>query len=233
MSTDPALTAALAALHSYFIGTDTLKATLQRVSEVTTEAVEVADYVGLTLMTNGKPSTAIYTDEISPDVDEAQYRTNNGPCLDAFRTNAIVSLPSMMSGPYEAFREACRTRGIGSTLSLPLTLGSTAVGAMNLYSRKTRGFSHDDVTRASLFANNAAIVLANATILREAHSLNEGLSDAMEHRSIIEQAKGIIMGTMRCSAELAIDQLVKQSQHENIKVRDVAQGIVDQATRPR
>jgi AmiR/NasT family two-component response regulator len=108
---------------------------------------------------------------------------------------------------------------------------STAYGAMNLYSRESRAFTHADLQRASQFASHAAILLANVGLLWEAQSLSEGLAAAMEHRAIIEQAKGIIMATMRCDSDRAFEQLVQQSQHENRKLREVAQGIVAQASR--
>jgi hypothetical protein len=50
----------------------------------------------------------------------------------------------------------------------------------------------------------------------------DGLTTAMEHRSVIEQAKGVIMHAMQCSADAAFAVLVAQSQAENRKVRDVA-----------
>ncbi len=53
----------------------------------------------------------------------------------------------------------------------------------------------------------------------------EHLNAAMEHRSVIEQAKGVIMSTTRCSADAAFAVLVAASQRENVKLRDVAERI--------
>jgi AmiR/NasT family two-component response regulator len=50
----------------------------------------------------------------------------------------------------------------------------------------------------------------------------EGLRAAMEHRSVIEQAKGVLMHSMRCSPDAAFAVLVAASQRENVKLRDVA-----------
>jgi AmiR/NasT family two-component response regulator len=51
----------------------------------------------------------------------------------------------------------------------------------------------------------------------------------MSSRSVIEQAKGIIMGSQRLAAEDAMKLLIRQSQHQNIKVRDLAEEIVRSA----
>ena len=53
-----------------------------------------------------------------------------------------------------------------------------------------------------------------------------GLRKAMEHRAVIEQAKGIIIAAMGCDADAAFAVLVEQSQHQNRKVREVAEDLV-------
>ena len=53
-----------------------------------------------------------------------------------------------------------------------------------------------------------------------------GLRDAMESRATIEQAKGIIIASMGCGAEEAFQVLTQQSQHQNRKLRDIAEELV-------
>jgi hypothetical protein len=55
----------------------------------------------------------------------------------------------------------------------------------------------------------------------------DGLHKAMEHRAVIEQAKGVIMRSTGCGPEAAFAALVAQSQHENRKVREIATELVD------
>ena len=50
----------------------------------------------------------------------------------------------------------------------------------------------------------------------------DGLGGKMEHRAVIEQAKGVIMSSIGCGPEAAFAVLVAQSQAENRKVRDIA-----------
>jgi AmiR/NasT family two-component response regulator len=73
--------------------------------------------------------------------------------------------------------------------------------------------------------------LESAGVLKDARIAElvdeiEGLHAAMEHRAIIEQAKGIIMNMMGCGPDAAFAVLVFQSQHQNRKVRDIAAEIV-------
>lgn len=67
----------------------------------------------------------------------------------------------------------------------------------------------------------AEAVVRDAEILALAEEV-EGLQRAMEHRSVIEQAKGVLMSQMRIGPDAAFAVLVAASQRENVKVRDVA-----------
>ena len=74
------------------------------------------------------------------------------------------------------------------------------------------------------------MVLANAMAYWDAHNLSLRLHESMDFRSIIEQAKGVLMATQTCSADAAFDLLTAASQRENVKLRVIAQRIVDRAT---
>jgi AmiR/NasT family two-component response regulator len=49
---------------------------------------------------------------------------------------------------------------------------------------------------------------------------------AMEHRAVIEQAKGIVMAQQHCTPDEAFAPLSKLSQDTNRKLRDVATTLV-------
>ena len=83
-----------------------------------------------------------------------------------------------------------------------------------------------DVPGSGLDGDRVAELEADA-LLRDARIAElvaevEGLRAAMEHRSVIEQAKGVLMHSMRCSPDAAFAVLVAASQRENVKLRDVA-----------
>lgn len=61
----------------------------------------------------------------------------------------------------------------------------------------------------------------------------QGLRLAMEHRAEIEQAKGIVMATLGCGPDEAFDILRRQSQHENRRLREIAQDLVAITNRGR
>jgi AmiR/NasT family two-component response regulator len=66
----------------------------------------------------------------------------------------------------------------------------------------------------------------SATELARLTALAEQLETALQTRGVIERAKGILMVTRRCSADEAFTLLRRQSQHDNVKLRTVAEQVV-------
>ena len=229
MSTD-ASAQALSALSQFVISKISMGETLLRVSQITTDALPTASMAGITLLgDDGRPTTGIFTDPEAPEIDAAQYSSGRGPCLDSWRLHKIVRIDDMDSaGDYPEFAAAAKAHGVQSTLSLPLMAGDEAAGALNLYSRAQRGFTEEDERAGALLAGAAAIVLVNASAYWQAAQLSEQLSQAMQSRAVIEQAKGILMArSPQLDADEAFDLLRKASQRENVKLREIAQRIVD------
>jgi GAF domain-containing protein len=228
---DSLLTESLAVLSRYFVGVGTLQDTLQRVAELTGEAIGPADFVGITMPVEGRQRTAVFTDPSSPEIDQAQYDSGEGPCLQAIEDRQVHVVESTREeGPWPTFRQAAADHGIGSTLSMPLVVDDRVVGAMNLYAGNERAFGEDDRHAALQFAAQAAIVLANAQAYWDAHELSTRLGEAMKSRATIEQAKGILMGTNACGPDDAFELLTQAAQRENVGIREMARRIVVDTT---
>jgi hypothetical protein len=179
---------------------------------------------------DGRPTTAVYTDPDSPAIDAAQYRDGKGPCLDAWRHNAVFRVDRVedCAGEYPGFAAACLEHRVLSTLSLPMSAGEVAVGAVNLYSRRPVGFGEDDESVGCDLAAAGGAVLANVSAYWTAFELGQHLNEAMVSRAVIEQAKGMLMATTPgVSADDAFDMLRRASQRENVKLREVARRIVE------
>ena len=233
MPSEDHLARSLAALSSFFVGDGTMKETLDRVAHLAQEAVPAADMAGLTMVVEGRARTAVFTEDEAPEIDSAQYETGIGPCLDAFRHRDVFVIDDTEKDDrWTAFSEAAAAHGIRSTLSMPLVANHEGVGALNFYSREANGFSDDDVELGSQFATQAAIVLANAQAYWDAHQLSQDLATAMKSRATIEQAKGVLMGAQRCSSDDAFQILVRASQRENRKLREVAEDLVNRVQHP-
>jgi GAF domain-containing protein len=234
MAAQEPLARSIAALSRFFVGDGTLQETLNRVASLAEEALPGADVTGITMVVEGRTTTAVFTDDKAAQIDTAQYETGVGPCLDAFRHKQVFRIEDTAKDEqWPAFSEAAAAEGMQSVLSLPLVANHEGLGALNFYSRTAHGFSDDDVEVGLQFATQAAITLANAQAYWDAHQLSQDLTEAMKSRATIEQAKGILMGAQRCTADEAFQILVRASQRENRKLREIADQIVSQAAQPR
>lgn len=234
MLDDDARSQALAALSRFLVAGSSLGETLHRVAEITTGAMPAAEMAGISLLDeHGRPTTGVYTDPRSPEIDTAQYETGSGPCLDAWRTKRTVRLDDLTDAEsrYPEFARLAQRYGIHSTLSLPLVAGDEGLGALNLYARQRQGFTPADEEMGVELAATAAVVLSNSSAYWGALELTEQLTEAMRSRAVIEQAKGLLMAASpHLSPDDAFDVLTRASQRENLKLRQIAQRLVDQRT---
>lgn len=203
-------------------------ATLHRVVRVAVRTIPGCDAAGVTLVSGPGLRTGAWTDERTLAVDEAQYAVGDGPCLDALRRRRINRLDLEQAGDrWPDFVSAARAAGICSFLAAPLVVQGEALGALNLYSRSVDGFGALDEAFVGLLAAQAAAALANEVRYRSAARLAAQLEEALTSRAVIEQAKGIVMAREGIAADEAFAVLRVQSQHRNVKLRVVAQEIVD------
>lgn len=214
------------ALSQFFVNDGTLGDTLVRVSELACQVL-TADFAGITLLVDGKPSTGVFTDPEAPEIDEAQYSSGQGPCLDAFHHQRVNRIDSTVDDQrWPEFAKMALAHGILATLSVPVTARGESLGALNLYSHTASAFDDHSIDRVETFARQAAIVLANSQVYWDARQLHENLEQAMATRATIDYAIGIVMAGGGRSPDEAFQVLVRASQRENRKLRTIAEEIV-------
>ena len=225
-------------LSSLLVSEQTLNAALDRVTTLSIQAIPGAEAVGITLVNDEKvrketywAETAAYSDERVMPLDEAQYETNEGPCLQAIKDNEIFTIEDLGAETrWPIFKVRAFDKGMRSSMSIPLAIGGRAIGALNMYAFETHAFKEADLDVAKTFASHAAITLANVQVYESAVQLSENLTEAMKSRAVIEQAKGMIMMQRHCTADEAFQTLVAASQSRNKKLRDIAQEVVEAAS---
>jgi GAF domain-containing protein len=206
-----------------------LAAALAKVADLAKGTISGADEVSITLVGAGGAHTAAYTGERAVTVDEWQYQQGHGPCLAAAAANITVTVPDMAGeSRWPDWADRAIDAGIHSCMSIGLPLHECVSGAVNVYATKPHAFDDDAVLLAETFGGYAAVAMANAH-RSDGTALPDRAHTAMDSRAVIEQAKGIIMGDRRCTAEEAFSILTKISQDTNRKVRDVAAALADRA----
>jgi GAF domain-containing protein len=226
-------TDAFAQLGRINLGETDLNGVLQFVADLAKSTIPGADEVSVTLVRGKSAHTAVFTGELAIALDEFQYEQGHGPCLDASACAATMTVPDMTSeSRWPDWSARCVETGVNSSLAIGLPVDEAVTGALNVYATKPNAFDDEAVTLAQTFAGYATVALANAHLYDATATLAEHMKAAMENRAVIEQAKGIIMGDRRCTADEAFRILTKLSQDSNRKLRDVAAALVAQAATP-
>jgi GAF domain-containing protein len=217
-----------AALHQLLLATQTVQEFLDRL--VGRAAADTGHHCGITV---GPPDAAegAYTvassHELSRQLDELQYADGDGPCLEALRTAVPVFVTDMTTDKRwpDYLRHAVDT-GARSSMSYPLLSDGRSIGAINFYAFEPLAPRIDLQARASDLAAVAAGALALAMRLAQRGDMIAHLRTALTSRSTIDQAIGILMAQQRCGSRAAFDLLRKASQGRNVKLREVAVGIL-------
>lgn len=207
---------------------DPLKNTLDCISQLPLSAIPGCDSAGLTLRVDNKVSTAAASDGFALEIDEIQYSTGQGPCLEALDTGEFRQITDVSQE--ERWPEFCaraQEKGFRSNLSFPLKENGF-VGALNIYARTERAFDVASIAIGEIIARQADIALKNAHTYAAATKLADNLNEAVQTRDMIGQAKGILMEREKISDEDAFGMLRTISQQQNIKLREVARLLIEE-----
>ncbi|CAN5810968.1 hypothetical protein BH23ACT5_BH23ACT5_08330 [soil metagenome] len=221
---------ALQALAGMLYEEETLESTLARIARLTVEVIPACDEGTLAAIDDGEVTVRFSTGETSQTIDDRQFSTGVGPCLDAIRSRhpiRVVAMPNEENWP--EFVSFAADNGVTSTLSLPLEVADRAIGILNLYSMGMH-FEENDEGIGRAFAREAAVCIANARAMERSRNLVAHLERALETRDLIGQAIGVTMVQTNSDAEGAFELLRQASQRENRKLHEIAQRVVDTAS---
>src|SRR4051794_19894825 len=112
---------AFAQLGRIVLGEQPLSDILERVVQLAAQVLPTSVEASITLIAGEAPVTVGFTSEAALSLDERQYESERGPCLDAAASGTRVSIPDMSAdGRWPRFSAAATALGVRSSLSIPL-----------------------------------------------------------------------------------------------------------------
>jgi ANTAR domain/GAF domain len=156
-------------------------------------------------------------------LDHIEQSVGDGPCIRALTTMTPQHIEDVASDTrWPNYRRHLAEVGISSTLGVPLEIGDDASAALNFFASKPGAFTAEAYDKAVGFGETAARTLHLAVRIGTAQKRAQDLENAMQSRTAIDLACGVIMAQNRCSQEDAMAILAKVSSNRNQKLRDVA-----------
>jgi GAF domain-containing protein len=203
-----------------------LEESLREICRLATRAVPNAEGASVTTFPEGRPG-ALASDDWAQNLDELQFEEHEGPCLDAHRTGNAFRIRDLKAETrWPSYVPRALEQGARSILSLPMAAEGTLIGALNLYSREPEAFDAEAASIGEIVSAHAGLASQVTAAFLRHPELAEQLSEAMQSRAVIEQAKGILMAREGCDADRAFELLRDLSQHGDQKIAVVAAEIV-------
>jgi len=181
----------------------------------------------ITLLRPRRPVTITGSSSAARHLAGLQYRFDNGPCMQAASSGRMVVVTDFASdGGFPLYGSAALRSGVRSALGVPIQLNGPEQAAITYSSSRPRAFSEGRVRAVAVFAEEASRPLKLALRVARLTEKTENLTAAMESRTTIDLAAGVIMAQNRCSQHEAIEILRAASSASNIKLRDLAQNVL-------
>jgi GAF domain-containing protein len=163
-----------------------------------------------------------------------QIQVDEGPCVDCFNTGEAIIDRTLreVDDEWPNFSPRAIAQGFNSVYCLPMRLRGRVIGALNFFRAESLALDATDVVLAQGLADVATIAILQHQSFRDARVLNSQLSNALNSRIIIEQAKGMISQATSSDMDVAFNRLRAHARNHNTGLTSVANAIVVGTLRP-
>lgn len=230
------VTASLDALRDEAVAQEPLETVLNRLAHTAVAALPDVDAVSVTQLVKGAPTTVALTDDALASIDERQYATGRGPCLEAARTlKPVRAVIGEHRSEWPEFTEAAEEAGVRAYLSVPILVEVSdapdeLIGSFSGYSYHAEAFDPFDERLVRLLTTAASAAITNAQRWQRAREQVVQLRSALTSRAEIDQAKGVLMAMHGITGEEAFRRLAEMSQRTNTKLHEVARDFMTRCT---
>lgn len=168
------------------------------------------------------------TSERSSEAEEAQLGTDEGSCLDCYRTGDTIDVPDVTTHEevWPAFVQMMRERGLCGTFAEPIRLRSTTIGSLCVFAEHDCGHDDGDVVLMQLLADAASAALVRQRRTPGPSTFEEQVADALDARMTLEQAKGALAHRRGVRMDEAFQLLRASARRAGRGIREVAEDVV-------
>lgn len=190
--------------------------------------------VSVALGPPANPSALGSDSMLAQGMDGLQIQAREGPCQEAWEQRQVVVTHRLADDSrWPELARLAAPNEVASVLAVPVHVGDEPVGVINAYATEPEVFVDLDIHAVELLASAVAALIHQVREREHLTTLAGQLEEALTSRAAIDQAKGIIMARYGCNPDHAFQRLVRVSRTQNIKLRELARVLVDQAQQPR
>jgi GAF domain-containing protein len=229
------LGAVFARMSGLLLSRETVDKALRSITSLAVEVFSGTAGAGITLLDeHGERTTSAATDPVVERLDAAQYQLGEGPCLTAWQQRAAIRIDELREERrWPEWTAAVTGTGLRSALSVPLVGDARGLGALKVYATRPGVYGEREEQLLTMFATQAAILLANMRTAQDAGHISGALTEALRARDALSVAKGIIMGRDGVDERTAFLTLVEDAGRQGRTVGDAADDLARTSFRRR
>ncbi|AZM51745.1 RNA-binding protein [Streptomyces sp. WAC 01529] len=203
---------------------------LYRVTEHCMNLLDIGDAGVMLAVGTGPLRLVAATSESVRLVELFELDAKEGPCFTAFHTATPVehTLLTSPSPLWPRFSARARRSGYAFVYAAPVLLRSQTIGVLNLFRRDPGPMSEADRSLARALADVTAISLLQQTALDHHRTVQSQLQQALDTRTIIEQAKGFLAARHGIDPDTAFQRMRAHARHQQIRIANLARAILDE-----
>jgi GAF domain-containing protein len=204
-----------------------LDAALQLAVAETDDLFDV-DGAGLMLLsTDGVLRDVAASDEAGRMLEALQEQFGEGPCVDAFLEDGPVIAGDLGVDPrWPSVGPLAAGHGVRAVLGVPIDLREGPVGTLNVYAAQPHRWDDSDVAAIQAYTRVIASLLRSAVKAHVSGKAATQLQQALDHRSLIEQAKGVLMERRGLDQQAAFELLRSRARSTRRRLDVVAREVV-------
>lgn len=169
------------------------------------------------------------TDAVSHLIEELQYTLGEGPCVDAYRKDEVVTEPDLAEPEtrrWLAFTPPALGAGVRAIFGFPLRVGTVRLGALNLYRDWPSPLTAEQHADALVMADLAARWVLEAQAGAPSGALAAALEIGADFHFAVHNAAGMVSVQLGVSVAEALIRLRAFSFRHDLLLADVAQDII-------
>lgn len=197
----------------------------------TTHAIFHVDGAGLMLVdADDRLRSIAVSDKRFEDLEALQVTHDEGPCMTAYEDRTLVCAEDLgEDGRWPQFSQAALDRGLRAVLASPIPYNQQPVGVVGVVSEQRRPWAPEAELALLAFTDLAALLIASMLQAEQQGELAAQLQTALDSRTVVEQAKGVLIARSGVTPREALEQLRGQARRERRKLGEVAAEVVAKA----
>jgi len=187
----------------------TVTTTLERICHAATGQLELMGSA-VNLMSAGGPDGVVASSgPRARELAELEFTVGEGPGLEAFRSRRPVLVADLArsDGQWPGYTSAAQSADLAAVFAFPLHIGAVGFGVLELYADEPGALDRDQTATAATYAQIGTETLLDGEATTADGRLVPSLATALDYRSEIAQAQGMVMVDLGISVAEALVRL--------------------------